>query len=170
MKPLRNPAILLALLYLCFLGVWAWSGTQLPDRVATHFNLQGEPNGWMSRPANQVFMLIFGLVFPLFVVGLSFAAQFLPASLINVPNREYWLAPERANQTSGYFVRHSLWFACLAVGFVTGIEYSIVQANQQSSPRLSTPILLVVVGYFLAGTFVWVAVLFQHFRRPRQAI
>ena len=65
------PALILALLYACFLGCWVWSGSQLPERVATHFNGSGEPNEWMSRSANQMFMLAFGLAFPLFVVLLA---------------------------------------------------------------------------------------------------
>jgi hypothetical protein len=43
MKILRTPTVVLTLLYLCFLGSWAWSGTQLPDRVATHFSFKASP-------------------------------------------------------------------------------------------------------------------------------
>lgn len=166
MKPLRIPAILLALLYACFLGYWAFSGSQLPERVATHFNGSGQPNGWMSRSANQIFMLVFGFAFPLFIVLLCYATRFLPSGLVNIPHREYWLAPERRQATSGYLVRHSFWFACLAVGFVLGMQCSIVLANRQTPPHLSTALLLAVVGPFLAGTAVWVVVLFRHFRHP----
>jgi hypothetical protein len=164
MKPLRTPIIPLVLLYLCFLGYWAWSFSQLPERIATHFNLSGQPNGWMSRAANQWLVLLLSLFFPSFVVLLSYVARFVPG-IVNVPHREYWLAPERRIETSNYLVRLSLWFACLAVWFVMGIEYSIVQANQQSLPHLSNSMLLLVVGPFLIGTVVWAGVLLRHFRR-----
>jgi len=167
MNSLRPPVILLTLLYACFLGCWTWSASQLPEHVATHFNGGGDPNGWMSRSANQILMLVFGLVFPLFVVVLSWAGRFFPSGLINVPHRDYWLAPERRKNTSDYLVRHSLWFACLGVWFVLGIQYSIVQANRQTPPHLSLAILLATVGPFLAGTAVWTMALFRHFRRPR---
>ncbi len=123
---------MLALLYACFLGCWGWSGSQLPERIATHFNGRGEPNGWMSRSANQRFMLVFGLAFPLCVVLLCWLARFLPIGLVNIPHRDYWLAPERRKETSDYLICHSLWLACLAAGFVIGIQYAIVQANRQS--------------------------------------
>ena len=168
MKSSRTPAILLVLLYLCFLGVWAWSGSQLPDRVATHFNGSGEPNGWMSRSANQGFMLIFGLMFPLFVAVLCYTTRFLPASFVNIPNKDYWLAPERKKETSRYLVHHSLWFSCLALLFVIGIQFSIVQANKQATPQLSMATFLAVVGSFLVGTAVWSVALYRHFRRPVQ--
>lgn len=165
MKSSPVARVLLVLLYCCFLSFWAWSGTHLPERVATHFNFNGEPNGWMSRSANQVFMLIFGLSFPLFIVFICWATRFMPAAIINVPHREYWLAPERKRETSDYLLRLSLWFACLAVGFVTGIQYSILQANQQASPHLSPGVLWAVVGPFLAGTGIWALILVRHFRR-----
>ena len=119
----------------------------------------------MSRSANQVFMLVFGLTFPLLVVLLCFATRFLPANAVNIPHRDYWLAPERRQQTSAYLVHHSFWFACLAVGFVSGIQYSIVQANQQIPPHLSTSILVALVGCFIVGTAIWVMALFRQFRQ-----
>jgi uncharacterized membrane protein len=164
MKSLRTPIILLVLLYLCFLGCWAWSASQLPERIATHFNLSGQPNGWMSRSANQWLVLLLSLFFPSLVVVLSYVARFVPG-IVNIPDRDYWLAPERRKDTSNYLVRHSIWFACLAVWFVMGIEYSIVQANKQSLPHLSNSMLLLVLGPFLIGTAVWAAILLRHFRR-----
>lgn len=44
-------------------------------------------------------------------------------------------------------VRHSLWLACPAVCFVIGIQFSIVQANSQSPPHLSMPMILSVVSH-----------------------
>ncbi len=165
MKSFRNPTIVLLLLYACFLSVWASSGSHLPERIATHFNGSGEPNGWMSRSQNQRFMLIFGLLFPLFVVALCFATRFVPTSLINIPHRDYWLTPERRPETFNYLFRHSLWFACLAVGFVTGIQYLTVQANLQTPPHLSTSGIFGLAGCFLAGTAIWIVILFRHFKR-----
>jgi len=164
MKRVWIPTLILALLYASFLGCWVWAGSELPERVATHFNGSGEPNGWMSRSAHQVFMLAFGLAFPLFVVLLCYLTRFLPSGLVNIPRRDYWLAPERRQETSDYLVHHSFWFACMAICFVIGIQYSIVLANRLTPPHLSTPVLLSVVGSFLAGTAIWVAALFRHFR------
>lgn len=52
------------------------------------------------------------------------------------------------------------------VGFVIGIQYSIVQANRQIPPHLSTSVLLEIMVPFIAGTVVWVILLLRHFRRP----
>jgi uncharacterized membrane protein len=165
MKSSRAAAFVLVLLYACFLGYWVWSGMQLPERVATHFNGSGEPNGWMSRSANQTIILIFGVVLPLFMIGLFFAARFLPAFLVNIPDRQYWLAPERKTETSDYLVRHSLWLACLLVGLMIGIQYSTVQANRQTPPHLSLTVFLQIMVSFVTGMAIWLLVLLRHFRK-----
>ena len=166
MRSSRAAAFVLVLLYAGFLGYWAWSGMQLPERIATHFNGSGEPNGWMSRSANQTLMLIFGFVFPVFMIGLLYATRFLPPYLINIPHRQYWLAAERKTETSDYLVRHSLWLACLMVGLVIGIQYSIVEANRQTPPHLSLTVFLQVMAPFVVGTAIWALVLLRHFRKP----
>ncbi len=168
MKPSHAALILLVLLYAAFLGLWAWSGAQLPPRVATHFAFSGQANGWMTRSGNQEFMLFFGFGFPLLLVFTCWATRFLPAGSVNIPHREYWLAPARREQTSDYLVHHSLWLACLAVLLCMGIEYSVVEANKQSPPQLSTSLVLLLVGFFLAGTVLWVVTLFQHFKRAER--
>src|SRR4051812_3401648 len=123
MRTTRTPAILLAFLYVCFLTYLISSAPQLPDKVATHFGAGGRPDGWMSRTAHLLFMAAFGLAFPFFLVGLFYILRFMPDSSFNLPRRDYWLAPERRAETFAYLLRHSLWFACLAVCLVIGLHF-----------------------------------------------
>lgn len=51
---------LLALAAAAGFSVWAYP--QLPAQVATHFNLQGEPDGWSSRPVASVLAPALGLI------------------------------------------------------------------------------------------------------------
>jgi uncharacterized membrane protein len=163
MKTLRTPALILGLLYLGFLVYLKVSAPQLPDRVATHFDGSGRPDGWMSRSSHLIFTAVLGFAFPMFVVGLCFVLRFLPDRGFNLPHRDYWLAPERRAETFAYFLRHSLWFACMAVWFVLGIHILVIQANGRSPARLSTPGILGLAGSFLAGVAVWVVSLIRHF-------
>ena len=165
MKTARGPALILGLLYFCFAGYLALSSGQLPDRLATHFDGSGQPNGWMNRSFHLWFILIFGLTFPLIVAVVLFFARFLPDGLINIPRRDYWLAAERRADTFAYLLRHAIWFACIGVCFVAGIHLLIVRANAQLPAHLSTPLLLSVVGAFLAALVAWAVALVRHFRR-----
>lgn len=163
MKTLRTPALILGLLYLCFFGYLVFSAPQLPNRVATHFDGSGQPNGWMSRSSHLLFTTFFGIVFPLLVVGIFFILRFLPERSLNVPHRDYWLAPERRVETFAYLLRHSLWFACMAVCFVIGIHFLVIQANSQQHPHLSTPKILGLGSCFVAGVVAWVVIIIHHF-------
>jgi serine/threonine-protein kinase len=161
----KSPALVLGLLYLCFFGCLAFSGSQLPSRVATHFDGNGRPDGWMSRTAHLRFMTMFGLGFPLFVPALMYATRFLPDRFYNLPHRDYWLAPARRTEALAYLFRHSLWFASMALCFVIGIHFSIIHANNLPQVQLSTLLVLALAGCFLAGTAVWGVSLFRHFNQ-----
>jgi uncharacterized membrane protein len=166
MKTLQTPAIVMGLFYACFLICLAWSAGELPDTVATHFGPRGQPNAWMSRSSYLLFTTVLGLVFPLSIVAIGFAMRFAPSAVINIPHREHWLAPERRSETLAFIFRHTLWFASMAVGFVTAINLLIIHSNNQNPVRLSTPLLLTFLGCFLAGVTVWVISAFRYFKRP----
>jgi hypothetical protein len=166
MKALRAPILLLGLLYVCFFGYLASSSSQLPARVATHFDGNGQPNGWMSRSAHLRAMFVFGLAFPLFAPALIYASRFLPDRLYNLPNRDYWLAPGRRSETMTYLLGHALWFSSMALGFVIGLQASIIRANSLAPAHLSNLRMVALAGCFVIGTAVWIASMFRHFTLP----
>ncbi len=158
---------LLVLLYVCFGASLFLSASMLPDRVATHFDASGQPNGWMSRSTHLIFIILFGLLFPITLMSVCWAARFLPARLINIPHREYWLAEERRAESVSYLAWHSVWFGCLAVAFVTGLHWSIVISNRRQPVELPIEWVLGIALPFLVGVATWVFVLYRHFRAPK---
>ena len=116
----------------------------------------------MSRSAYLQFISIFGSLVPLMIIVIF---RSLPVNLINVPNRDFWFAPERCAQSHDYLFRQSFRFAGLMVGLFTGVHLAIIQANGQPDARLSLPVLLGVLGVFLIGILAWAANLFRHFSR-----
>jgi uncharacterized membrane protein len=161
MKKARTAAFLLVLLYLCFFGCLAFTISSLPQRVATHFDARGHANDSMSVSGYLRFMTVFGLGFPLLVPAICYLSRFLPPQLHNIPHRDYWLDPARRGEFFDYLLRHSLWFASMALVFVIGIHLSIVQANSSAQVHLSVVLILTVAGAFLAGTAIWGATLFR---------
>jgi uncharacterized membrane protein len=88
------PLLLTVLLWTLFAAyVWT-SAPQLPERVATHFGAGGEPNGWMSRAGHVRFTLLFGLIVPAFVIAIFATMPRFGDRWMNIPNKDYWLAPE----------------------------------------------------------------------------
>jgi hypothetical protein len=163
MNAIRTPALVLAVLYLCFFGYLTMSGPRLPARVATHFDAGGHPNGWMSRNDDLLFMGVFGLCFPMLVPAVSYLSRFLPDGLHNIPRQDYWFAPERRAQTMAYLFRQSLWFASMALCFVIGIQASVIRANTAAQAHLSGEFIVALAVGFIIGTALWVKAIFRHF-------
>ena len=162
MKRIRTPAVILGLLYFIFFGCLVWSSPPLPTRLATHFDGNGQANGWMRSSAYLRSMVVFGLVFPLFVPAISYVSRFFP-QCCNIPHRDYWFAPPRRGVVFDYLFRHSLWFACMALCFVMEIHFLTMNANSLGSAHLSTLRVLPLAGCFLVGTAIWLLSMFRHF-------
>jgi serine/threonine-protein kinase len=163
MKTLRTPAIVLAALCVGFLIYLACSTSLLPERVAIHFGASGQPNGWMSRSTHLVLMGALGMGLPLISVIIALVIRLVPARFINLPNRDYWLSPERQSQTCIYISRQLIWLACLEVVFFAGIQFLIVEANRIAPVQLPMEMFLWLIGGFLVAVALWVIVLIRHF-------
>lgn len=86
-----------------------------PGRVPSHFDAAGRPNAWLSR--DDFFILQIGvtlLVAALFI-GMPRLLRSTPARLINLPNKSYWLAPERREETMDRLASSFDVFACATV-------------------------------------------------------
>lgn len=164
MKRLRNPATVLALMYLALVVALMTTAGELPARVASHFDFSGQADGWMRRPAYLLVTIGFGIVFPLMLPVLLSALRWIPTSAVNLPNRDYWLAPERAGETLAYLVRHALWLSCWQVGLVIALHLLTVDANRQEPPRLAGSI-WILLPLFLGGVAIWAWTLVRHFTR-----
>jgi len=150
------------ILTVIFLAQLAYFYPQLPEQVATHFNYKGEPDGWMSKSG----LLIFDVFLLVFILGTtSLMPVFfnnLPDSLINIPNKDYWLSPERRDEAllklAG--INGNLRAALLLL-FI-GINHFAFQANILGE-NLSNGVWL-ILGVFLIYTIYWTIELRKTFR------
>lgn len=165
MRSFRWPGIvILALWQVMGARVGALWG-ELPAVMATHFNGRGRADGWMSRSG---FLLVWygiqlGLVLPFATMPVWLRR--LPAELINLPNRDHWLAPSRRDQTMDRLARWSAWFLAGVTALMAGALELVLRANLLRSPQLS-PAHAWLLGAFLlfvAAMLVW---LLLQFRRP----
>jgi hypothetical protein len=140
------------------------SSQQLPPRVASHFNGAGVPDGWMSRPAYLATMAAVGIGLALLQLGVFYGVRYFPASIVNLPHREYWLAPERRAETSAVIFRAGIWLAIFISIFVLAIHLLVVDANRSQPVRLSTSVWWLLAS-FLSMLAVWSFALIQYFRR-----
>jgi hypothetical protein len=148
--------------------VWSTLG-HLPERVATHFGASNLPNGWMTRDFYLGFMLVFMVALPLAVTALIGVIPRVAPGSTNLPNRDYWLAPERRADSLLYLRSHGGWLGCILVGLGAGIHGVLLVANRSQPPLLPLPLFLVLMGGFLLAIALWVVALYRRFPRPDAA-
>lgn len=150
-------------LYAGLVTFWILSSGALPERVATHFGFNGEADGWMSRRAYLAFECGFPALLAGLFIGLSALVRVLPAWCVNLPRKDYWLAPERRALT-GRLLRDRLgWLLCLLTLFFAGLHVLTLLANRATPPQLPMGGLLLLVIAFFLGLLIWTALLLMRF-------
>jgi len=76
------------------------SYSYLPERMATHFDMSGNPNGWSSK--NSFFVTWYIMIFLLNGIFylISKIIHKIPESMINIPNKRYWFETEERKKES----------------------------------------------------------------------
>jgi uncharacterized membrane protein len=149
----------------CIFETWRLWGIT-PAQMAAHFNLQGNPDRFV--PKAEFFW--YQIQTLMTVIGVSLLPQvlflFLPADWINMPNREYWLAPERRDETVDRLSSFgAMMFGIILLVIQAGFELA-VSANLRTpiffNARLMIPIM--VASFVLIGLMLFWLVI--SFRRP----
>jgi uncharacterized membrane protein len=166
MSGTRLPRILFFAVVLGAITQCVHDFTLLPDRLASHFNASGMPNGWMTKTQ---FLVIYGVaLLPALAIEfwVSHRIANKPDASLNLPNKEYWLAPERRAGTFAYFETFFAWYGCiflLVVVFAMGLA---MRANFDAPPRLPTgPIFSDIAGFVLFNVAAVIA-MFRRFSTP----
>jgi hypothetical protein len=92
--------------------------------------------------------------------------RLLPPAMINIPNRDYWLAPERAQESLGFLADQGVWFACIFLVFLTAIDQFIVEANTAVPPALPTARFVTALVLLAGAIAIWAIRMFMRFRQP----
>ena len=110
---------------------------RLPEIVASHFGRGGSVNGWETK--TLFFSLELGSIVLATVISFGVPRMIgaLPISMINLPNKEYWLSPERRDETLGYLQMHMMWFGCALLAFLLFVMELAFRANLLNPPRLN---------------------------------
>jgi len=161
----RLPRFLYMFLLLAGLLMMAYYYPQMPQRMASHFAGDGRPNGWQSREAFFVLMIVVSSASAVvcFLAPRQIAAK--ANARINLPNRDYWLAPERREATMRYISATMSWFGCGILFVLISGTFFALQANLVPDHRFNSDAMLVVLGGFLAGLLALLVGLVRHFQR-----
>jgi hypothetical protein len=165
---MRKSPLLLFLLLLAAATVYIFNlAAQLPDLVAVHFDSAGRANGFMTRAGCRDFMFLSTLGVPLLLtIATALLPRLVPASLINIPHRDYWLSPERADDSLVFLSEQGLWFGCIFVVFLAAVDGLLVEANAISPPEFPSKLFVVMLILFFCTIGVWFVRMLRRFRAP----
>jgi uncharacterized membrane protein len=139
---------------------------QLPERVASHFGPNGVADGWMPKEAFAIFYVALMAFMAAIFGGISALLRHTPNDLINLPNKEYWLAPERREETIRGITESMASFGVATTVLLIAVMQSVILANINGTIRLGN-----VVGYYLvaylAYTLIWTVNLIRRYSVPK---
>lgn len=114
--------------------IWTlWCVQFLPPRVATHFGIGGQANGWMSRKGFAWFSILFPLALSVFIVFVGRGTQSKEA-----------MPTEMERLAAGLIL------------FFSFLTWSIARSNKKSPPRMDYPSLGVSIAALLVYVSLWV--------------
>ena len=140
--------------------------SQLPEVVASHFDAHGVANGWQTKSA--FFSVFLGVTVLAAVVGFGVPRIIgvVPAQLINLPNKRYWLAPEHLAETLEFLNTYFAWFGCAVyLIMILTFDYA-VQSNLHPDHPPDVSRMWYILAGFITFMVVWITRLMRRFLRP----
>jgi uncharacterized membrane protein len=162
----RIPWIIFGLMLLFAILYVTRTVGDLPPLVASHFDAGGQPNAYMTRSLYAKFVLGMSVGLPIAMVALL-TVVYSNARDMKLPNRDYWLAPERIAQTRSLLVSYGVWFGSTMVAMACYVHWLELGAHRSVPPHLSNQLIGGGLIAFLLITFGWIAALLSAFRLPR---
>jgi len=165
----RNSSTPIFLIVLVGALAFVWlTSRALPDVVASHFVASGIANGFMPRTDYVRLMLLILVIVPVTMAYLPALSLNSPKARINLPNKEYWLAPIRRGETIRVLHAHMVRAATMLLVFLSYVHWLVVRANMLKPPSLPSGWFIGGLIAFILTMLVWSWLLIARFRKLPQ--
>jgi len=143
---------------------FVWS--QLPDSMASHFGAGGRPDAFMSRAAFFLAMALVGGGSVAAVFAAPILLRIMPRRLINLPNREYWLAnDERRDAALDRLAGLMGWVGAATTALLVIATELTIQSNLEQR-NLDEGTFLFFLALYFVFVIVWLVQTMRIFRIP----
>ena len=149
-----------------FLLIWQGysSYSKLPDQLATHFDMSGKPDGWSSKGNFFVtwYAVILGINALTIFMTLMITKGKFPASILNVPNKDYWLATEERKEECIKRIEPVIFATFSLTNITFSIVYqAIIQSNIETIFRFPVWSIFVPLVIMFIYVFAYLATAFK---------
>jgi uncharacterized membrane protein len=137
---------------------------QMPEVVASHFDGHGAPNGWSSRNVFfAIYLSMIALLVGIFIFVPRWSERRISFSL-KIPNRDYWLAPDKLEQTRAFFQRQMIVMGVVHLLLAIFVVQLAILANLGQEARLHSGIGW-ALGLYLLFIIAWLVHFWRHFSK-----
>ena len=138
---------------------------QLPAVVASHFNAVGTPNAWQPKGAFVGLMCFVYALFAIMAFAMPHIIASVPPALVNLPNKAYWLAPERREHTVRLIGDQMGWLGAFEIIFIVCVVQFAINANLPGSNGHLAPAFLGIAAFFIVILLAWTLRFYRMFSR-----
>jgi uncharacterized membrane protein len=153
----RAPLTVLLILVAVAAGQLLHYYPRLPETIAVHFGPSGQADGWSAK---TVFFPIYAAIEAAIVLAglaMAFLGEKVPPSLLNMPNRDYWLSSERRSASLSFFWTQATWIEAATLAFLIVVAEFVFRANLAAgAPTLARDFVVVLVAF--VAVVVWQSV------------
>ncbi|HXG65862.1 MAG TPA: hypothetical protein VNO70_12215, partial [Blastocatellia bacterium] len=89
----------------------------------------------------------------------------MPESLLNLPNKDYWLAAERREQTFSFLGEQMRWFGAATLMLTLLIIQLVINANLAPTQYLSARTAWLLLAAYLIYVGLWLIRFWMRFRK-----
>jgi uncharacterized membrane protein len=165
MSNTRLPNSIFFVLVLMAAAQSAYYAPRIPKILGSHFGKSGFVNAWQTKGTFFTTELIVVVLATLVSFGIPQLIAAMPASTINLPNKDFWLGPEHREQTIAFLRMQIAWLGCALLAFLLFVMELVFRANLHTPPQLNTAAFVPALLAFLAFSTSWTIRLVFHFFR-----
>lgn len=139
----------------------------MPETIASHFDANGVANGWSSRESFATQMVVLHLFLTTVFVCIGALLPRIPDSLINLPHKDVWLAPERRKETLAWTTDRLAWLGAAVQLLFCAVTQLSLRASGDAEKALPPWTHWALLAGFFAFMASWLVGFFRRFRRPQ---
>jgi uncharacterized membrane protein len=154
MSKMKYPAVFFLVIVIISLLLPVIYYNRLPATVALHFNISNNADSRMNRETFLIIQLSTITILSIMIFLWSFLLPRLPKSLINLPNKDYWLSDEKKGETYSIFQRSMYWSGSFTLMLINLVIQEVYNANITGSSKISPSIWIYLAAYLIVSGFL----------------
>ena len=165
MTNLKYPAIIFFLVVTLSLILPVFYYPHLPETIAAHYNIKNEPDAWMSKQTSFVIHFATMVILAVMFSCIIYFVPKLPKTMINLPNKDYWLNENNREETFAVFRRFMFWLGSITMGFLSLVIQEVYNTNIAGKSKLTFAI-WIYLAIMLFMTAILIIKMILYFKKP----